>query len=161
VYCYGGDGRLEVMGAEVRNTFGGLTTYWWPAGGASARAVRHRTAKTLHVSPFMPMHLDYEFVVTPPGETLVAHMNTFDRASGDASPNFDATLTLARRPWTARQIRRVLARHPLMTAKVIGAIHWQALRLWAKRLPFYPNPRPAAVRSSPQAAEERPERAAR
>jgi DUF1365 family protein len=52
-----------------------------------------------------------------------------------ASRLFDATLSLERRPWTAREIRRQLVRHPAMTASVIAAIHWQALRLWWKGVP--------------------------
>jgi DUF1365 family protein len=48
---------------------------------------------------------------------------------------FDATLRLDRREWTAREIRRALLRHPAMTASVIGAIHWEALKLWWKGVP--------------------------
>lgn len=53
---------------------------------------------------------------------------------------FDATLALERRPLDSAALRRVLWRYPLMTLKVIGAIHWQALRLWAKRNPVHPHP---------------------
>jgi DUF1365 family protein len=149
IFAYGHGGRLELMGGEVRNTFGGLCTYWWPAseGPTAGAGVRHRTAKVMHVSPFMPMHLDYEFIVTPPGPTLIAHMNTFDRRDDADRPNFDATLTLERRPWTPREIRRALIRQPAMTAQVVAAIHWEALRLWWKGLPFYPNPDDVPSRS--------------
>jgi DUF1365 family protein len=51
---------------------------------------------------------------------------------------FDATLSLARRPWTAGEIRRQLLRRPVMTATVTAAIHWQALRLWWKGVPLVP-----------------------
>jgi DUF1365 family protein len=63
-------------------------------------------------------------------------MNTLS----DDRPTFDATLTLQRRPWNSRSLHRALAAHPWMTAKVIGAIHWQALRLWLKRVPVYTHP---------------------
>jgi len=53
---------------------------------------------------------------------------------------FDATLSLERRPWTATELRRGLVRHPWMTAKVIGDIHWQALRLYLKGAPVYTHP---------------------
>ena len=93
----------------------------------------------MHVSPFSPMDVDWEFILSEPGDSLVAHMNTFRQTDpATAAPFFDATLTLTRRPWTAATIRRALARHPFMTGKVITAIHWEALRLWLKGTPHYP-----------------------
>lgn len=41
------------------------------------------------------------------------------------------------------QLRRSLLRHPWMSAKVLGAIYWQALRLWTKRTPFFSHPKSA------------------
>jgi DUF1365 family protein len=87
-------------------------------------------------------------VVTPVADTIVAHMNTIDRGEAGDRPFFDATLTLERRPWTAGEIRRVLARHPVMTAKVVAAIHWEALKLWLKGVPDYPHPRDVRIRSA-------------
>ncbi|MEZ5315883.1 MAG: DUF1365 domain-containing protein [Vicinamibacterales bacterium] len=141
-FCHDRDGTLRAVMGEVHNTFGGLCTYWLPVTDRTMtpRGVRLRTPKVMHVSPFMGMDVDYEFIVGAPGPSMVAHMNTIERAESGDRPYFDATLTLERRPWTAAAIRRALARHPWMTAKVIGAIHWEALRLWAKRLPAYPHP---------------------
>jgi DUF1365 family protein len=90
----------------------------------------------MHVSPFNDMALEYDFVLTPPGEKLVAHMNTL--RGGESF--FDATLTMERKPWTAANLRRALVRHPVMTAKVISAIHWEALRLFLKGAPVYTHP---------------------
>jgi hypothetical protein len=53
---------------------------------------------------------------------------------------FDATLALSREEITPRSLRAALLRHPFMTAKVVAAIHWQALRLLLKRVPFYDHP---------------------
>ena len=147
-------GRATQVMCEVNSTFGEQCTYWLPPGTDSPRGqarepappFRHRTPKIMHVSPFMTMAVDYEFVVTPVAERIVAHMNTIDRGEAGDRPFFDATLTLERRPWTAPEIRRVLMRHPLMTAKVIGAIHWEALKLWRKGVPDYPHPRDVEVR---------------
>ena len=95
----------------------------------------------MHVSPFMDMNLGYEFVLTEPGDELVAHMNAIDhRPASEAQPLFDSTLTLEHRPWDSLNLRRVLLRHPWMTGKVIGAIHWQALRLFLKRVPVFTHP---------------------
>jgi DUF1365 family protein len=139
VYAFDRAGRLEAVAGEVHNTFGGTCTYWLPRHG-DRRSFHRRTPKTMHVSPFMGMDLDYEFLVTPPDRTIVAHMNVIGRGEEGDRPLFDATLTLSRRPWSAAEIRRVLVRHPFMTAKVIAAIHWEAARLWWKGLPSYPNP---------------------
>jgi DUF1365 family protein len=137
-FFYDNAGAVPVVLAEVHNTFGESRNYWLWSGNRSAsdESLRFRCPKTLHVSPFMPMNLDYEFVLTPPEGRLVAHMNTLD--GGD--PLFDATLMLERHPWTAGTLTRALLAQPLMTAKVIAAIHWEALRLWIKRLPVFTHP---------------------
>ena len=95
-YCCSATGRLETVLAEVHNTFGELRTYWLPSadGQRTATTIRHRAEKTMHVSPFMTMDVDYEFAVTAPGASLVAHMNTFRRTEAGSAPFFDATLTL-------------------------------------------------------------------
>ncbi len=153
-FCYDPSGHLDTVLAEVNSTFGESRNYWlWPQNRlASANALHYRCPKTMHVSPFMDMNLDYEFVLTEPADKLVAHMNTLERgaASELSGPFFDATLALERAPWTARNLARVLLLHPWMTAKVIGAIHWQALRLFLKRVPLYTHP--ARVRPPVQEA---------
>ncbi len=151
-YCCDRAGDVQMVMGEVHSTFGELCTYWLTGAdaGRHPRTFRRRVAKTMHVSPFMPMSLDYEFIVTTPGSSLVAHMNTVDRREGTAAPNFDATLTLERREWTPRAIRSQLFRVPMMTAKVIGAIHWEAVRLWARGLRVYPHPRDEAGRRDTQ-----------
>ena len=65
----------------------------------------------------------------------------------DGQREFDATLVLQRKPLTGASLARVLWRYPLMTAQVVGAIHWQALRLWLKRNPVHDHP--AAPRGLP------------
>jgi DUF1365 family protein len=90
----------------------------------------------MHVSPFMPMELDYDFILTPPNERLIAHMNTME----GGTINFDATLTLNRRDWSASTLRGALLAHPWMTAKVITAIHWQALKLFLRKAPVFTHP---------------------
>jgi uncharacterized protein len=141
-YCYDERHVLRAVLNEVNSTFGEQRCYWIDATRArrAANGLHHRTAKTMHVSPFMTMAVDYEFVLTEPGESLVAHMNTFAHDTDTPRPYFDATLTLERREWSAANVRRALARHPLMTAKVVAAIHWQALRLWLKGVPHYAPP---------------------
>lgn len=155
-YCYDEDQHLRLVLAEVNNTFGGSHNYWLRPEGASrggephaaVRTFRAAADKALYVSPFMETDVAYTFTFSPPGARLVAHM---DVTPGPSAPKvFDATLDLRAQPWEAAGIRRVLARHPLMTARVTLGIHWQALRLWTKGVPVVPRPTPdgrmAAVR---------------
>jgi uncharacterized protein len=137
-YCYNRMGNLELMMAEVNSTFGESHNYWLTTSNQRPcdAAKRYTTAKQMHVSPFMDMRLNYDWIFTEPGDRLVAHMNTL---SG-GKPFFDATLQLERRPWERRELHRVLAAYPLMTLRVIGAIHWQALRLWLKQVPVFTHP---------------------
>jgi uncharacterized protein len=141
-YCCDSQGRIELILAEVSSTFGESRNYWLNRSNRleSQNSLRYRVPKKLHVSPFMKMQLDYTFVFTPPGENLIAHMNTLD--GGTAF--FDATLELSRRPWTARSLHSALAQHPFVTLKVIAAIHWEALKLYFKRVPVFVKPKTAS-----------------
>jgi hypothetical protein len=125
-YCFDRAGRLDLVLAEVNNTFGGSCNYWVRP--------RDRAAKALYVSPFMDSDLDYAFAFSRPERSLVAHMETVQ--AGRAF--FDATLTLERRPWSASELRRALVRHPAMTMRVIAGIHWEAAKLWWKGVPVVP-----------------------
>lgn len=129
-YCFDRAEQLQIVLAEVSNTFGGRHHYWLRPDPAS-RTFRAAATKSLYVSPFMPADLEYAFALTPPADRLVAHMAT----TRDGSVGFDATLSLERRPWNAAEIRQVLLRYPAMTATVTAGIHWQALRLWWKGVP--------------------------
>jgi len=135
-YCYDHHGALTLVLADVSNTYGGRREYWLRPADEFPHRFRAVAAKSLYVSPFMTHDVGYEFVLTPPESSLVAHMNVAPESGGGKL--FDATLTLERRPWSAPEIRRALCRFPVMTAQVIAAIHWQALRLWLKGAPVVP-----------------------
>lgn len=137
-YCCNSQGAIEMILAEVNSTFGESRNYWLDATNriSSQNSLRYRVPKTMHVSPFMKMALDYTFVFTPPEENLVAYMNTID----DGHTFFDATLELTRRPWSARPLHSALVRHPFVTLKVIAAIHWEALKLYLKKVPVFTKP---------------------
>ena len=92
--------------------------------------------KRFHVSPFMPMEMEYDWRFSEPGEDLNVHMR-LDRGS---VKQFDATLSLQRQPLTPANLRRVALSQPLQSLKVVADIHWQALRLWLKRVPVHNHP---------------------
>jgi DUF1365 family protein len=147
-YCHDRAENLQMILAEVNNTFGDSENYWLasPNEWRSEKVHRYRDAKRLHVSPFNHMKLDYTFVFHEPNESenLLVHMNTIE----DGVVNFDATLALKRQAFTSKTLHRALLKYPFMTAKVITAIHWQALKLYLKKAPFYSDPgRPAAIES--------------
>lgn len=131
-YCFDRAGQVRAVLAEVNSTFGERHNYW-------LTGLRQRSHKEMHVSPFMGMQLEYEFSLSQPAASLAAHLECLDGGEGRF---FDATLALERRPWGA--LNGCLAKHPWMTAKVIAAIHWEALRLYLKGTPFYARPKPAA-----------------
>jgi DUF1365 family protein len=141
-YCYGADGStLEALVAEVRNTpWNERHTYVLPMSDnqGSAEKPAFRTPKALHVSPFLPMQLEYRWRFTLPGAAFVVHLEDL---AGD-TVIFDATLSMQRRPLSAGNLARALVRFPFMTGQVICAIHWQALRLWLKGTPVHDHPKP-------------------
>lgn len=137
-FCYDSHGGLDTILAEVKNTFGETHNYWLSPQNRQpgSSTLRFQCPKAMHVSPFMDMDLLYDFAVSNPGDQFVAHMKTLEATQ----PLFDATLVLKHEPWTSQAVARVLLRHPWMTAKVIAAIHWEALRLYLKRVPLFIHP---------------------
>lgn len=149
-YCFDDDECLDAIVAEITNTpwrerhAYALDARPAPHRRDDARSFRWRFDKAFHVSPFLPMDLQYDWAFTLPGDRLVAHMNLFDPRR---ERTFDATLVLRRREMSPGLLRGLLLRYPLMTAQVITKIHLEALRLWLKRAHAFAHPRgrPAAA----------------
>lgn len=136
-YCHDRAGTLRLIMAEVNNTFGETHNYWLsdrqrrPAAG-----LRFLFPKQFHVSPFLRQDHQYDWTFTSPGKRLTAQCASLE---GDRVI-FQSSLRLERRPWTAPALRAQLLRFPWMTAQVIAAIHWQALRLLWKKVPVVHHP---------------------
>ncbi len=136
-YCFDKGGEtVEFIVAEVSNTPWGETDTYVLRCDTTKRGWRFEPAKKMHVSPFMPMDVDYRWALSAPGEALSVYMAN----SRDGKKFFDATMALERRPISGRSLTGVLLRFPFITLKVIVAIHWEAMRLWVKRCPFYEHP---------------------
>lgn len=134
-YCHRADGSLRAIVVEVNNTFGERHCYLLDA---PVLGVEQRAAKVFHVSPFCQVEGGYRlrFMVTPDRSRTVARID-YDDAQG---PLIQTSVSGTLEPVTAASQRRALWRHPAMTLGVIARIHWQALRLWLKRVRFFHKP---------------------
>lgn len=137
-YCHRPDGSLRAVLAEVNNTFGERHCYLLdaPRYGQPCEA-----DKVFHVSPFCPVRGRYRFVFmrTPdPAPRTVARVDYFD--DGGDVPLLNTSVSGELLPLNAQTLRRALLSHPAMTFGVIARIHWQAMRLWIKRAPFFRQP---------------------
>jgi len=133
-YCYDPDDRLTLAVAEVNNTYGDRHSYVLPVASAT---FEWRTKKLMHVSPFLqPDAGTYRWELPPPGDGVSLGVDL----TRDEETVLAARLSLARRPLTDRALAWALLRYPFMTVQVIGAIHFEALRLWRKGARFWERP---------------------
>ncbi|WGM38875.1 DUF1365 domain-containing protein [Caulobacter sp. NIBR1757] len=129
-FVHAADGRLEAVIYEVNNTFGQTHAYVIPAIGAARET--QRAAKAFYVSPFYKVEGEYRFDISAPGETL--DLRIVKAVAG--KPDFVATQTATREPLTDQSLKALFWSIPLLTLKVVAAIHWEALRLFLKGAPF-------------------------
>jgi DUF1365 family protein len=139
-YCFEADGEtLAAIVAEVNNTpWGEQHCYVLPANEnlGSPERPEFEQAKQFHVSPFMDLAMHYRWRLTRPARRLAVHIENHQ----DGNKLFDATLSLERKPITGVTLAGVLVRFPLITAKVLLTIHFEALRLWLKKTPIHDHP---------------------
>jgi len=151
-YCFdAADTRVETIVAEITNTpWKERHAYVLPVVNdretSDAKSHRFEFKKVFHVSPFMPMGLAYDWAFGEPPREAGGHLGVhMDLAEENGTKVFDATLRLTRVAATPANMRRMLWRFPLMTTRVVARIHFEALRLWLKRVPIQPHPGPATV----------------
>ncbi|HQS69406.1 MAG: hypothetical protein B7Y36_17610 [Novosphingobium sp. 28-62-57] len=136
-FCHGTDGALRAVIYEVSNTFGERHNYVIPAR-PGARTLHQFAPKSFHVSPFLPMAMDYAFRVLPPEEKLALGITVSD----DKGPILAAIHTAHKTALTDRSLLKTALTYPLATLKVTAGIHWEALKLWRKRVPLFRKPAP-------------------
>lgn len=137
-FCHRRDGALAALLYEVNNTFGERHGYLIPTPRGAGAEVRQECVKRFYVSPFIAVGGRYRFRVTVPGDTLSLAITQVD-AEG---PLLHATFQARRALLDDGALARCFARYPLLTLKVAGGIHWEALRLWRKGVPLAQRPPP-------------------
>ena len=147
-YCHEAGGALRAIVVEVNNTFGERHCYLLDA----PRYGRELSAgKVFHVSPFCTLAGSYRFrfLRTDSGgaQKTVACIDYHDSADPAMGALLKTSVSGTLEPLTAASVRKALWRYPAMTLGVMARIHWQAFRLWRKRVPFVSKPElpPTAV----------------
>ncbi|UCE30868.1 MAG: DUF1365 domain-containing protein, partial [Burkholderiales bacterium] len=139
-FCHDADGRLRAIVAEVNNTFG--ERHFYLLQGEAGRALRQgellTSRKRFHVSPFLEVQGGYRFRFINRADRSVARIDHFD-ANG---PLLETSLSGSHAVLGTASAARALLAYPLFTLGVIVRIHWQALRLWLRRVPFHGKPEP-------------------
>ncbi len=136
-YCMNNNDVCYAIIHEVHNTFGERHTYVLPVDEKSDSSddvwINQSVDKALFVSPFAHMGMSYEFRLNVPGDKQVAVI----RASDDQGLVITASYVAHRSVLTTSQLLKVFFRIPLLGAKVVSAIHWEALKLWLKGVPWF------------------------
>ena len=154
-FFHRGDGSLRAILCAVNNTFGEKHSYLLDTGTSMPYGVEIQAKKKFHVSPFFPIDGDYRFrfmrAIRQNGrpdhngiESTVARID-YGNAQGHLLHTSVSGLS---HPLNNANVLRAFALYPLMTFGVVAKIHWQALRLWIKKVPFFKKPEPPIQRVS-------------
>lgn len=133
--CRRASGDVSAVLVEVNNTFGETHSYLLtPTSGDSIRSGELLTAtKALHVSPFNEVRGNYSFRFNFGNDRWLARID-YDDGHGSL---LNTHISGAAQPLTRANLRRAALRFPLQTLAVVARIHWHALRLFVKRVPFF------------------------
>ena len=143
-HCERADGSLAAIVVEVNNTFGERHCYLL-AGEQLGYGRDLQARKVFHVSPFSQIVGGYRFRFLHSSQNgvrkTVARIDYHDRLDDDAAgPLLQTSVSGTLEPLTRASLRKALWRYPAMTLSVMARIHWQAFRLWRKKIPFISKP---------------------
>lgn len=132
-FCFDGQGKPLSTVAEVGNTFKELKPYFLGPETFTGDEFRQKVKKYFYVSPFIDLDTTFEFMLPVPEEQLKIRVNDYQ----GEEKIFISSLTGTRRPLTDGNLLRACFRFPLVTFQVITLIHYHALILLWKKLPFH------------------------
>ncbi|MEI7566835.1 MAG: DUF1365 domain-containing protein [Opitutaceae bacterium] len=146
-FCYDRQGRPVASIAEVSNTFKEMKPFvLGPATSATtanAAVFSRRTPKYFYVSPFSDLDVAFDFTLHTPGDKLAIQID--DYAAGERT--LTSVLTGSRTSLTNGRLAWFTFKYPFITLRVMALIHWQALQLYLKRVPWFAkSARPEAQR---------------
>ena len=127
-FIYNKHSELISIFYEVKNTFGEQHTYIFKA--QDEKTVQNKCKKKFYVSPFIEMDCEYHFKTLNPREQLSVVINQNDK---DGKLLFASQDGISK-DFNSKNLILSYLTHPLMTFKIIGAIHYEAFKLWAKRI---------------------------
>ncbi len=132
-FCYDRAGRPVAALAEVTNTFKEMKPFVLGPETRQGGAFALRTPKYFYVSPFTDMDVAFDFTLRVPAEKLSVQIDDYDAGQRTLT----SSLTGSRRPLTDATLAWFTLKYPFITLKVITLIHWNALRLYLKRVPWF------------------------
>ena len=131
-FCFNADGTPQTSVIQVGNTFGELKPFLVPLEANGTR-FHIRVPKNYYVSPFSPLDLSFDFDFQIPSHRLNVKIDDYQ---GDEKFLL-SSLTGSRLELTTSNLAALTLKYPLLTFKIIFLIHWEALRLWLKKIPFF------------------------
>ena len=129
-YVYNNDEKLISILYEVKNTFGEQHTYIFKV--ENNNLLQHNCIKKFHVSPFIEMDCNYFFRILKPAEKISVIIDQYQSNEKILYASQDGKRT----EFTSSELIKSYLKHPLMTFKIISAIHFEAFKLWAKGIKF-------------------------
>ena len=129
-YVYDKNDYLISILYEVKNTFGEQHTYIFKVENNNLS--QHNCSKKFHVSPFIEMNCSYFFRILKPGEKISVIIDQYQLDEKILYASQDGK----RVDFTSRELLKSYLKHPLMTLKIISAIHFEAFKLWVKGIKF-------------------------